>query len=546
MNPITGFRHALKRFSMTFGQSWGSLWNNDGAGGNWSTWGRSFISSQNYYAAAHTDPNVNSIVMACVLWICRTFPEAPIQVTEEDEDGTVTPIKRHPLTVLLRKPNPYYSGVLLWYASITDFLTTGNAYWLKVRSGSGKVVELWWVPQFMIQPQWPKDGSVFISNYIYRPDADQHIPIDVQDVVHLRYGIDPRNTRKGLSPLASLLQEIFSDDEAGRFTSAILKNLGVPGVVLSPNDPGQGVVNAEDLERIKGEFMARFGGERRGEPLIMSGKTSVDVLSFSPQQMDLKALRMVPEERISACLGIPAAVAGLGAGLERTKVGATMREMREQAYESCIIPTQRLLAAELDAQLLPEFTDDPSAEVGFDLSKVRVLQADEDKVHERARGALLSGLLTRNKALLMIGQKEEGPDQDVLYIPNTVTPTLPEDLIPPEPAPGTLPLPGASVPALTDRQQSELPPRDGTAPRPSNLVSSDTISGDNRTGSSSSYRDGGKSITRVTPRGRRIGWVPHTVEYSAADRRALADAWNAALPAHAGQLGTTNGVSHDH
>jgi len=476
-NPITRAFTAVKRgFSMTFGQSWSSLWNSDGSGGNWSTWGRSFISSTNYYAAAHTDPNANSIVMASVLWICRTFPEAPLQVLIDGPDNKREAVEPHPLTRLLRKPNPYYSGVLLWYATLTDMLTTGNSYWLKVRSGAGKVVELWWVPQHMMQPQWPKDGSVFLTNYVYSPDALQHIPVAVEDVVHFRYGLDPSNVRKGLSPLASLLQEIFTDDEAARFTSSILKNLGVPGVVLSPSEHGPGTVSAEDLERVKGEFMARFGGERRGEPLIMSGKTDVAVLSFSPQQMDLKQLRMVPEERVTAILGIPAAVVGLGAGLERTKVGATMREMREQAYESCIIPTQRLLAAELDTQLLPEFEDFDHAEVGFDLSKVRVLQADEDKVHERARGGLLAGLFTRNQALVMIGNESEGPDSDVLYIPNIVTPTELDNLIPPEPLPGAVPVP---PPALSEAQQAELLPRD-TRPGAHGNGMSRTPDGDNR------------------------------------------------------------------
>lgn len=415
---------------MSFGAAWGSIWADDGTARSWSNWARNFGGSRLDYAA-QTDPNANSIVMACVLWICRTFPEAPLQVLVDQHDGQ-QPVSRHPLTELLRRPNDYYSGILLWYATLVDLLTTGNAYWVKVRAGAGRVVELWWVPQYMMQPRWPADGSTFLGYYEYRPDGTTPIRIEVMDVVHFRYGLDPVNVRKGLSPLASLLREVFTDDEAGRFTSSILRNLGVPGVVISPGDSDVSVP-IEDLERIKAEFQARFGGDRRGEPFVMSGKTQVQVLSFSPQQMDMKQLRMVPEERVSAILGIPAAVVGLGAGLERTKVGATMREMREQAYESCIIPTQVLLAAELNSQLLPDFADPQTSEVGFDLTKVRVLQADQDKLHERAREGLKSGLFTRNQALLMVGQPEEGPDSDVLYVPTTVTPMSAADLrsIPP-------------------------------------------------------------------------------------------------------------------
>lgn len=434
---------------MSFGSAWGSVWAGGSGGYGWANWNRQ-LGRTRYDYASQTDPSTSAVVMACVLWICRTFPEAPLQILQDQPDDTQEPVRRHPLSELLKRPNQYYSGILLWYATLTDWLTTGNAYWVKVRSGAGRVVELWWVPQHMMQPRWPADGSVFLSHYEYRPDGLNVVKVDVEDVVHFRYGIDPDNVRKGLSPLASLMREVFTDDEAANFTSSILKNMGVPSVVLSPDDDVS--VGIDDLERIKAEFMARFGGDRRGEPLIMSGKTKVSVLSFNPQQMDLKALRRIPEERVSAIFGTPAIVVGLGAGLDRSTF-ANYAEAREAAYESNIIPTQALLAAELDIQLLPDFADPTTTQVGFDLSKVRVLQADQNQLHERAREDLKAGLLTRNAALLMIGE-ETDPNSDVLYVPNLITVKLITELDAPPPA---------TPPALPTQQVTMLPP-DGTTP----------------------------------------------------------------------------------
>ena len=34
---------------------------------------------------------------------------------------------------------------------------------------AGRVVELWYVPHWTIKPEWPQDGSVFISHYLYSP-----------------------------------------------------------------------------------------------------------------------------------------------------------------------------------------------------------------------------------------------------------------------------------------------------------------------------------------------------------------------------------------
>lgn len=473
-NPIVRALSAtasvLKGFAMQWGSAWGMAWSGGAGGYGWANWNRQ-LGRTRYDYAAQTDPSTNSIVVATLLWICRTFPEAPIQVLQDQPDDTQEAVKRHPLTEILKRPNPYYSGILLWYATLTDFLISGNAYWVKVRSGAGRVVELWWVPQHMMQPRWPADGSAFLSHYEYRPDGLNVVRVEVEDVVHFRYGMDPDNVRKGLSPLASLMREVFTDDEAANFTSSILKNTGVPSVVLSPDDDGVSV-GIDDLEKVKAEFMARFGGDRRGEPLVMSGKTKVSVLSFNPQQMDLRNLRMIPEERVSAVLGVPAAVVGLGTGLMNTKVGATMSEMREQAYESCIIPTQRLIADELDVQLLSDFADPATCNVSFDLTKVRVLQDDQDKLHERAREDLKAGGIMVDEFRQMIGLDGlDGKAGAVLYIPNTITAKDPTTLLdvpepallsPPAATNGALPAPAASPPpggrapaALTSGSKAE-------------------------------------------------------------------------------------------
>jgi HK97 family phage portal protein len=394
----------------------------------WWGWNRSHID----YRAEVGDARRNSIVESCVRWIQRTFPEAPVRILTFNGQGEETPQPEHPLKLLLDTPNPFYPGELLWSATLADRTISGNAYWLKVRSGAGRTVQLWWIPSTMIEPRWPQDGSAYISHYDYTPDGlSEPQRIDVGDVVHFRDGLDPNNIRKGLSPLGSLLREIFTDSEASEYTASMLRNVGVPPVVISPGKDAR--PSQDELDEVKTMYMEKTTGSHRGEPLVMRGETSVSVLGFNPQQMDMRMARRVPEERVSAVLGIPAAVVGLGTGLENTKVGATMAEMREQAYESNIIPTQRLMAAELRTQLLPDFGDVRRLRLDFDLSKVRVLQADQDSLHERAREDLKAGGIAVNEFRQMIGLEPlDSTAGDVLYIPIGVTPTHP-DMITGEP-----------------------------------------------------------------------------------------------------------------
>ena len=372
------------------------------------------------YAKAIGDPSRNAIVVSVVGWIARNFPDAPVRVTQI-EGGKVEVIRRTQfgpgaMLGLLERPNAWFSGVLMWTATIVDLFTTGNGYWVKMRNDSGRVVELWWIPSWMMRPGWPPDGSTFIGWYEYLVDGVRYL-IRPQDVVHFRLGLDPLNPRLGLSKLASLFREIFTDDEAANFTAALLSNLGVPGVVISPSNTTNQLGFKGDPDTIKTKFMERFGGDRRGEPLVLTSPTDVKVLSFSPTEMNLRELRKIPEERITSVLGISAVVVGLGAGLDRSTF-TNFGEARAAAYEEAVIPLQRLIAAELEVQLLDEFVDLASGDydVDFDLAKVRALSEGRDNAWKLLDGSATKGLLTRADFKRGVGLEPDPSGLDDVYV----------------------------------------------------------------------------------------------------------------------------------
>ncbi len=344
-----------------------------------------------------------SVVTAPVQWVQRAFLEAPLRVVVERE-GEREEIDAHPLTQLIAAPNPFYSDDHLWAATLFSYLTAGNAYWLVVRNTVNKPVELWYAPHWLIVPRWPQDGSVFISHYEYHPGGQslqtglQHggllgvTRLEVEDVVHFRHGIDPRNLRLGLSPLHGAIREIFMDLESSNFQASMLRNMGVPGVVISPD--GDQVAGQQDAEAVKKWFQEAFGGDRRGTPLVMASKTKVSQYGFNPKEMDLSVTRNVAEERVCASLGIPAAVVGLGVGLQQTKVGATMNELRRLAWINGVIPLHRAFADEVRRSLLPAFERQPERhDVEFDSFNVAALQEDLDARAKRLDTGVRGGWL---------------------------------------------------------------------------------------------------------------------------------------------------------
>ena len=384
----------------------------DGGGGSflnampWGAYNAVYPGSQINYAQ-EVGPLTNaSLIMAAVNWAGTNFPEAPLTLVRTTRDGEDEVIPAHPMLDLLGRPTPYYSGQLLWKAIFLSWIIDGNAYLRKVRNAAGVPVELWYEPHFSIRPMWPQDGSEFISHYeVYR--NGRWIRIESADVIHLRYGIDPYNERLGLSPVASAYREVLTDSERARYGALILRNGGAIPFILSPKDSA----NTLDPIEIKAEWEYRTRGDNVGRPMVLGGPVEAKEIGASPDRLLVDKASQIPEERIAALIGIPAAVLGFGAGLQNTKVGATMRELREQAYENFIIPTQRLLAPELDVQLLAEYPNSKRMRCTFDLSKVRVLQDDQNALATRHALLYEKGIETRAEARRAFGLPTDEEDE---------------------------------------------------------------------------------------------------------------------------------------
>jgi len=369
------------------------------------------------------DPSTNSAVVAVVGWMARNFPEAPVRIARvptnnHDPVEWIAPRATGPgrMLQLLERPNPWYSGVLQWTATIADMENTGNGYWLKVRNPMGRVEQLWWLPSWMTEPRWDeRRADQFIGWYEYTVDGQTWI-YKPEDIVHFRVGLDKLNVRKGLSPLASLYREIFTDDEAANMTASLMRNIGVPGVVLSPANTTGPTGRFKDPEEMKETFMSKFSGDKSGEPFVSSVPVDLKVASWSPNEMNLRDLRKIPEERISAVYGVAAIVAGLGAGLDRSTFN-NFSEARKAAYQEAIIPKHRMMSAELEIQLLDEFAVIDDYDVSFDWAQATAMQENTADVWRRSQEAATKGLIMRSDFKRAVGMPVS-PDDDVYVAPN--------------------------------------------------------------------------------------------------------------------------------
>jgi len=362
------------------------------------------------FALGHFNPETappwaNSTVMACVQWAMRVF-SAPLEVESLNEDRYEL-VHGHALSKLVNRPNEYYSGKLLMEGTVLSLLVSGNAYWLKLRNKSSTIVkELWYVPHTMITPVVVA-GSYKIDYYTYRAGG-QVLELAPEDVVHFRNGFDPYMPYMGLSPLTAILRSVLADNELIQYSHAVLQNFGVPGMIIAPKDPERPFEEGEG-ETIGQKLSKRFTGEGRGKTMILSAPIDIQAPGFSPKDIDISSMKGQFEAAICAVLGVHPAVVGLQVGLEHSTF-SNMAEARVGAYESLIIPLQEKIADELDTQLLDDLGDTTNERCYFDLSKVRMLQEDDQAKRDKSVLLFQGGLIKRSEGRAMNGLDYDASD----------------------------------------------------------------------------------------------------------------------------------------
>jgi len=362
------------------------------------------------------DGTGNSAVIACLSVLATSFAEPGLLVATRNSEGDYNPDMNHPMARLFRKPNPYMTQQLLANYIVTSLNANGDAFIYKNRNQRGQVVEL--VPLMPHLVEAKGNENELITHFDYQPQGgtqgEDSVRIDKKDMIHLRQNVDPNNMRRGLAPLRGVLREIAGDEAAGQYTAALLHNMAVPGVILSPRDDQMGGPTREEAEAIAEMYKQKFGGKNRGAPMVLSGSMNVEIVSFSPDQMKLAELRRIPEERVSAVLGVPAILAGLGAGLDSATYSNT-KELREFFTESKLVPMWNMVAQDLTHQLLrPEFDGSENEYAEFDITNVRALADDKDNLYKRMNTAVQGGWVTIGEARKVVGL--EADDRHDVYL----------------------------------------------------------------------------------------------------------------------------------
>lgn len=383
-----------------------------GAGGGFGTSWVGLPGSRVDWSGAAGDTWKNSAAAIAMDWLANAMQQAPLAVYRETKDGREW-LPSHPLANLLRRPNPFYGGRLLNGVTVLSMLSDGNAYWLRDKDARGVMTQrLRYVPHWMMEPRYALDGTQYIGSYDYSPGNGGTQTVPIEQVVHLRYGLDPENIRKGLSPLRAQLRQVASDNEVSTYMAAILRNMGIAGLLITSETE----LSEKAADDIKSRVRKLTTGDHRGDAIVM-GDTAVTVSEFgsSPEKMALKVLADYPTARICAALHVDALVLGLS---DKSGTYENVGQATKGAWEQGILPLMGSMCDDLNTQLGPEFLL-PGEAIAFDVRTVKALQEDVSNLHDRARKNWATGIWKRSEARSVTGQAVTADDE--VYITDVQT-----------------------------------------------------------------------------------------------------------------------------
>lgn len=308
--------------------------------------------------------------------------------------------------------------------AILSLVVRGDAYWVASRSNSGKVLGYIYLPHWQVCPKNDEDyggrrAGEFPVTYYEILDGDGHPQkFAVEEVIHFRWGIDPANPGRGLSPLWAALREIVSDNEAATLMAAMLQNGGVLGWAISPKQLNDDAFEVTpDQMRDQARMLQTFvTGDMAGTPAPIPFPIEVTQLGFEPSKLVLDKQRQIAIERILAQYGIDPMVLGLPS---QSKTFSNFEEANEAAVRRALLRVLGIMAKTLTEQSLrvhyrtnsQAFSEE---RVYWDLSEVIALQPDEAAEREQAGKDWDRGLMRRSEWRERFGFDVD-PERDEVY-----------------------------------------------------------------------------------------------------------------------------------
>jgi len=327
---------------------------------NWSNWTIRKATKDGYRESGW--------VYKSVSLIARTAAIVPWGIYNEKNE-----LVDHPLTKILKRPNPQMSRQDLFELIVSWLELSGEGYMKKVYGVGKKTKELWPISPDRIAPIQSKETDLLIDDYEILAENGSKIKskdYTTENIIQLKF-TDPSNPIRGISPLMAAAKAVDIDNDQKTWNKSAMQNRGVlDGVFVFDRDLDQSTF---DLLKTMIKERFGFGAKRAREPGIIGSAAKYQQMSLTPIEMDFLESRKFNREEIFIIFGIPLPLAGIGENMTYSNYSESLKIF----WKSTIIPLLDDIADALNCSFADELGENLT--ISYDISNVDALRDDEEK-----------------------------------------------------------------------------------------------------------------------------------------------------------------------
>jgi HK97 family phage portal protein len=361
---------------------------------------------------------------------------------------------------LLAQPNSEMNRYAFWRWVVSTYEIYGEAFVLKQRDYSGRVIQL--LPMHPSRTQikrshdgseWPgaKPGDLLYifttgvaSAGLVEAKADDVIPFQ-------RY--NPDGLMRGWSRLEPLRSTLMNEDSARRAMAAFWQNMGRPSMVLE----SEKALSKPGRERLADSFTASHGGSGNvGKALVLEDGVTAKAMQLTAEEMSYIESRKLNRGEVCAVYDVPPPVVHILDAATYSNITEQMRSM----YRDTMAPRIEELESILETHLRPEFGRTASTkEAVFAVDEV--LRGDIETRATTAVQMVTNGIAKPDELRPWFGFDQVGGVANKLYANSAMAPLGQK---PPTPVAPSAPATEANADNADDKPGLEPTKDDGTEP----------------------------------------------------------------------------------
>lgn len=360
-------------------------------------------------AAASEPVNFDTAMQLSAFWAAvrlwsETIASLPVTV-EIERAGEWKPDTNGDLyKVLKSKPNRYQNTIEFIEMMVMNHVCFGNAYALKIKSPSGRLIGLLPVSAGQVVPELLKDGTL-VYNYYHDGGVDV---ISGDNIWHWKmYG----NGIIGLSPLSYARNSISVGLAGDKRIGQVYRNAGKPSGVLNID----GTLKPDQRKAIRENFRDLVEGPT-DTLMVLEAAMKFQPISMNPTELQLLDTRRFQVEDVARFMDVPSVLINDTQGT--TAWGSSVDTIMRGWYKRSLRNRVNSFAESMRCNLIPVETRHRTRVV-FDFDDL--LQMDRGERMAAHQKAIQSAVMTPNEA-----REEEGlpnmPGGDTLYANGAIVP----------------------------------------------------------------------------------------------------------------------------